>query len=383
MISENLPRPFKLLHTADWHLGMRFPVFGHRGENRLAQARYQSVDRILGAAEAHGVDAVLCAGDMFHEATPGNEVWQKLIDQLHKHQWSDRVLIMLPGMHDPLVQGSPYSPGHPFRRALPDWVHVVDREGFELDIGDRATLYATPCRAQASEQDPTELLPGRKEDDRRLRIGLVHGRAEGLTGYETNFPVSREAADRLGFDYIALGDFHEHLVLNPDSVGPMVYAGAPEITSFGEKDAGTVSVVMFVRAGRRPQIQQERVARWIWREEECRSLEYLRRLCQDPSLDKSVIAVRLDFNASLAEFVEVESLFVTKEGTKNRAGRAGVHNLDATDQNHSTSVEDFPTDMPEVLQGVVQRLKVAEGATQGKVATRALLHLFRILRQRT
>jgi len=92
--------------------------------------------------------------------------------------------------------------------------------------------------------------------------------------------------------------------------------------------------------------------------------------------------VRLDFNASLAEFVEVESLLETLEGTKIRPGRAGVLKLDASDLTLATSVEDFPTDMPEVLQGVVQRLKVAEGATQGKVETRALLHLFRILRQR-
>lgn len=380
MILGNLHRPFKLLHTADWHLGMRFPMFGHRGETRLVQARYQVVDRILGAAEAHGVDAVLCAGDVFHESTPDEEIWQKLVDQLHKHQWSDRVLVLLPGMHDPLIQGSPYSPGHPFRRALPDWVHVVDRSEFELEVGEHTTLYATPCQAQASEQDPTELLPSRKEDDRRLRIGLVHGRAEGLTGYETNSPVSREAADRLGFDYIALGDFHEHLVLNPDSVGPMVYAGTPEMTSFGEKDGGLVSVAMFVRAGRRPQIQQERVSRWIWREEECQSLEDLRRLSQDPNLDKSVIAVRLVFSVSLAELVEVESLLEVLEGTKTHPGRAGVLQLDISELTLATSVDDFPTHMPEVLQGVVQRLKVAEEGAQGKVATRALLHLFRILR---
>jgi len=296
MISGNIPRPFKILHTADWHLGMGFPVLGRRGDTRLANARYETVDRILGAAEAHGVDAVLCAGDVFHEASPAEDVWQKLVDQLRKRQWSDRALVLLPGMHDPLVQGSPYSPGHPFQRDLPNWVHVVNQEAYELELSDRATLHAVPCCAPASEQDPTELLPGR-EADKGIRIGLVHGRAEGLGGYETNHPVSCEAAERLGFDYIALGDSHDHLVLNPDSSAPMVYAGTPEFTTFQERDAGTVSVVMFVRAGRKPQIQQERVSRWIWREEECRSLEDLRRLCHSPDLAKSVISARLFFDA--------------------------------------------------------------------------------------
>ncbi|MBL4844456.1 MAG: DNA repair exonuclease [Planctomycetes bacterium] len=383
MSTEILATPFKLLHTSDWHLGRGFPGFGNRGDTRLAHARFQAVDRILGAAEAHGVNAVLCAGDVFHEATPSEEVWRKLVDQLRKRQWSNRVLVLLPGMHDPLVQGSPYSRGHPFRRALPSWVHVVDRERFELQLGDRATLHAVPCQAQASEQDPTELLPDREEGDQGLRIGLVHGRAEGLAGYETNFPVSREAADRLGFDYIALGDAHDRVVLNPDSPAPMVYSGTPELTSFGEQSAGTVSVVMFVRAGRKPQIQEERVSRWIWREEECLSLEDLRRLCRDPNLAKSVITLRLAFGASLVDYVEVESLLEMLEGTKTRPGKAGVIKLDSTGLTLTTSAGDFAADLPEVLQGVVQRLKVAEGATQGKVATRALLHLFRILRQGT
>jgi len=379
MISGNISRPFKILHTSDWHLGKGFKIFGQRGNLRLANARYETVDKILRIAEAHSVDAVLCAGDVFHDAKPEDHIWKKFVDQLHSCQWSDRVLVLLPGMHDPLLQGSPYSPGHPFRRTLPNWVHVVDKEKYELEVGNRAVLHAVPCHAPASEQDPTELLPRREGDKNMIRIGLVHGRAEGIEGYETNYPVSCGASEALDFDYIALGERHDHLILNPDSTAPMVYAGTPEIMTFNERDAGTVSVVMFVRAGRKPQIQKETVSRWIWREIECRTLEDLRKLCSSPGLEKSVIKVYLDFDVSLAEFVEVESLLEKLGGTKTRSGRAGVLRLDASGLRVRTTDRDFSSDIPEVVQGVIQRLKEAGEGEKGQVATRALLHLYRIL----
>ncbi len=52
----------KLLHTADWHLGRRFPTFPEADELKLTRARLEVVDEILGKAEYYGVDAVLCAG---------------------------------------------------------------------------------------------------------------------------------------------------------------------------------------------------------------------------------------------------------------------------------------------------------------------------------
>ena len=63
-----------LLHTADWHLGRRFPAFDPEQELRLTRARLEVVGRILDLAHSRAVDAVLCAGDLFDQPAPESAV---------------------------------------------------------------------------------------------------------------------------------------------------------------------------------------------------------------------------------------------------------------------------------------------------------------------
>ena len=60
----------KLLHTADWHLGRRFPRFGIEAGKTLSRARRDVLERIFLEAERNQVDAVLCAGDLFDTPQP-------------------------------------------------------------------------------------------------------------------------------------------------------------------------------------------------------------------------------------------------------------------------------------------------------------------------
>jgi DNA repair exonuclease SbcCD nuclease subunit len=68
----------KILHTADWHLGLRFPSFGDEDGTKLTRARLDAVDRLLGAAESYSVNAVLCAGDLFDTPAPDERWWKGL-----------------------------------------------------------------------------------------------------------------------------------------------------------------------------------------------------------------------------------------------------------------------------------------------------------------
>jgi hypothetical protein len=69
----------KILHTADWHLGRGFPSFMEVDQPKLTQARIEAVDKLLGLAESYAVNAVLCAGDLFHEPTPADTWWRELL----------------------------------------------------------------------------------------------------------------------------------------------------------------------------------------------------------------------------------------------------------------------------------------------------------------
>ncbi len=280
----------KLLHTADWHLGRRFPTFSEADELKLTRARLEVVDEILGKAEYYAVDAVLCAGDVFDEPQPAREWWEGLANRLRKRDWIGRPLILLPGNHDPLTPGSVFSPEHPFRSQLPDWVHIVDRDDFTYELRPDALLCAAPCRSQAGQHDLALALPERRTGDERLRIGMVHGQTFNIPGHETNFPIAEDAPSRRGLDYLALGDTHAFEEVTPDEVAPMVYPGAPEPAKFGEEDAGYIAIVrLSSRRGRRPTIHRERVGRWRWRKEICRHPDELRRLRDADDLENSPV----------------------------------------------------------------------------------------------
>ncbi|QDL52928.1 exonuclease subunit SbcD [Rhodoferax aquaticus] len=84
----------RILHTSDWHLGQHF-----MGKSR--QAEHQAlVDWLLGAVDAHAVDAVLIAGDIFDTGAPpsyARELYSQLVVRLHS---AGVALLLLGGNHD-------------------------------------------------------------------------------------------------------------------------------------------------------------------------------------------------------------------------------------------------------------------------------------------
>src|SRR3989442_14534639 len=65
----------RLLHTADWHLGRRFPSFPEEAQKKLSRARMDVIATILNVARGNAVNAVLCAGDLFDNPTPPSGFW--------------------------------------------------------------------------------------------------------------------------------------------------------------------------------------------------------------------------------------------------------------------------------------------------------------------
>src|SRR5437588_4356231 len=68
----------RLLHTADWHLGRRFPSFPEEAQKKLSRARMDVITRILEVARRHSVNAVVCVGDLFDDPEPATDFWQEL-----------------------------------------------------------------------------------------------------------------------------------------------------------------------------------------------------------------------------------------------------------------------------------------------------------------
>lgn len=84
----------RILHTSDWHLGQHF-----MGKSR--QAEHQAlIDWLLIQVDAHAVDAVLIAGDIFDTGSPpsyARELYSQLVVRLHS---AGVALLLLGGNHD-------------------------------------------------------------------------------------------------------------------------------------------------------------------------------------------------------------------------------------------------------------------------------------------
>jgi DNA repair exonuclease SbcCD nuclease subunit len=284
-------------------------------------------------------------------------------------------VILLPGNHDPIRSGSVFEKGHAFRAQLPPWVHVVDRDDFELAIGEHAVIYAAPCRSTAGAEDLALTLPARAAGDQRIRIGLVHGSTFDLADHQTNFPIATDATTQRGLDYLAVGDTHGYREIPANATAPIVYPGAPEPTSFADAGAGDVAIVSFKRAGARPQMHRVKVAQWTWREETVTRLAQLRALAADDLID-TVLRLRVDLAVSAAEEKEVERLIALLKGTSATTGRAGALVVDRRQlRAQPPSLEELG-ELPETLTNVAARLSAeAQASAQGSDQARRALRL--------
>lgn len=368
-----------LVHTADWHLGMRFRGFSEALEAELRRARLDVIDRILGAADRYGADAILCAGDLFDEPRPEEEWWKALAVKLSKVRKNPCPIFLLPGNHDPLFAGSVWDPAHPLRRALPPEVRVIDRDDFEHPLGDNAVLCAAPCRSQAGQKDLALSLPARQAGDERIRVGLVHGSTFDLKDCQVNFPIAKDAVLQRGFDYLAIGDTHGFRIVPPEAEVPTVYPGAPEPTSFGDREPGHVAIVL-IRNNRKALVRKERVARWTWETCTVHSLDELRQL-RSRDLTQHVLELKVEMRLSASDYQAAELLLQELQGNDAVRPRVGVLKLDVQRlELDTTNIEEFFATLPAPLQETARRLK-AEERSQPELARRALYHLYQLARK--
>ncbi len=369
----------RLLHTADWHVGRRFPSFEKAHGTTLSRARLEVLDEILGCAAQRRVDAILCAGDLFDEPDPGKDWWAPVAKKLSSMP-RPLPVFLLPGNHDPLRSGSVYEPSHAFRRALPAWVHVVDRDDFTYRLNEEAVLHARPCRTQAGQEDSASLLPKRELGNDQIRIGMVHGSTFGLSKEQINFPISKDAAVNRGFDYLALGDTHSFRNVCGDGGPPVVYPGAPESTSFDEPESGSVALVV-VRRDRGAKVEHQKVGRWTWAERTVSRLEELRALRVEQTLSHTVLRLRLDLRLTALELEEAKEILDELEGTESTGARVGIlHKVVRRMELNSEGIEKDLV-LPEVLRSTFERLKALESTEQAAVARKALEHLYGLVRK--
>ena len=246
----------KLLHTADWQLGLRLNFVGGETAARLRAQRFDTVRRIAALAREQQVDAVLVAGDVFDDNGVGGDTLQQARDALEA--FGDIPVVLLPGNHDPATADSAL---RRLKDLRPNMHLALTREPIVLD---HLVVFPCPLLRRHDYEDPCAWLPQHADAD-SIRIVLAHGGALSF-GETTETPnrIDVDAVLSRGYDYVALGDWHGLFEVNERAW----YPGAAEATRFKEKRPGHVLLVEIPGPGADAHVSAIPVARsrWLTRE---------------------------------------------------------------------------------------------------------------------
>ncbi len=285
----------RILHTADWQIGMRAAHAGERAP-QVREARLTAAARVVQMATDRGADVLLLAGDTFEDNAVEPVVVRRVADVLQRARCP---VFVLPGNHDPLGPGSVWN--HPVWRESRDRIRVFDSTE-PVELGG-AVLLPSPCVAKRSADDPTRAI--REVSGHRLRIGVAHGalRDQGFDVGADDHPIAADAATRSGVDYLALGHWHSTVVLPAPEAARLAYPGTHETTKFGERASGHALMVTLDEPGRgaHTEVLETGTLRWIDRDQELHDDEAVARLREeiDKLTDPEHVLVRLRLSGTL------------------------------------------------------------------------------------
>ncbi len=249
----------KFLHTADWHLGIKYTRLGPNAE-KARKIRIETVKKLMDSAKENKVDFIIIAGDLFDN----NDVDRGLIDVVASviRRVEPISIYVLPGNHDPLTRDSLYL--DPSWDSIDNAIILKNRETIEIPELN-VTLYPCPVAQKQTREDLTEWI---RVTDESISIGIAHGNLQ-IEGFveDPNFPINPQRVEKSGLDYLALGEWHSLFKCEEKNrVVRTVYSGTPETTKFGESNSRKAAIVEIEDHGAKPIIQEIDVGTVKWEE---------------------------------------------------------------------------------------------------------------------
>jgi exonuclease SbcD len=234
----------KILHTADIHLGAKFPGLGNKSESQREQLRTTFKD-IIATAIDEGVNMVLVAGDLFNANQQPQRNIDLVIEQFNVLGSNNIPVCLIPGTHDSLDSSSIYRKvdfaGKCSNLKIFTDENISFKEYPNLDL----TVYGKPNLSNRSYVSPLKGL--KRSTSSKFHVAMAHGSLyipEKIAEDDHVFKLEEIKAS--GMDYLALG--HWHRVYSCSEKPPAWYSGSPEwITDVRER--GAVLLVSFLDSG--------------------------------------------------------------------------------------------------------------------------------------
>ena len=247
----------RFVHTSDLHLGKRFGTMPDTIRSRLVEARHEVIAQIADVARSKESRHILVAGDTFDTETPSDSVRVQALAAMGSDpdlQWW-----IIPGNHDSLAAETLWER---VEADAPSNVRIMTKPE-QIEIAPQVFLLPAPLPHRFPGRDLTDWMPGAATPDGALRIGLAHGRIQSFhEDADTRDVIPPNRATSAGLDYLALGDWHGTLTVDPRTQ----YSGTPERDRFKHNGVGTCQVVTL--DGGPPQVETVKTGRFDWQDVE-------------------------------------------------------------------------------------------------------------------
>lgn len=247
---------FRFIHSSDLHLGKRFGNFSGDLPGRLREARHAVIARLAHHARDHGVMTILLAGDTFDTETPDPGVRRQALAEMGHHapiRW-----VILPGNHDSLQASQLWTT---LKADAPENV-ILAIEPKPIALAADVVLLPSPCTARRPGRDLTEWMDSGVTPQGTIRIGLAHGAIQSFSEEGSGLDVIQpDRARRAGLDYLALGDWHGAVAVNPRTH----YSGSPEPDRFKHNRPGEALLVTITGSSAQPDVKPLETASFSWR----------------------------------------------------------------------------------------------------------------------
>jgi exonuclease SbcD len=221
----------KIFHLADTHIGYSaYSKLDPEGYNQREMDVYSAFGQIVEIALKECPDLILHSGDLFDTVRPSNRAISFVIRQLLKLSDAGIPMVIISGNHStPRLRetGSIFKVFEHINNL--NLAYTGKCEYFEF--GD-LKIHALPHSADKGLFE-AEIDALRPDSDFGHNIAMLHSGVAGLGVFRMNefneLIATGNQLDR-GFDYVALGHYHEHILATASAV----YSGSTERLGFGE-----------------------------------------------------------------------------------------------------------------------------------------------------
>lgn len=218
-----------LLHTSDLHIEWLF----ERYPAQMRQKRRREIlgvwDRLADLAVERQVAAVLVTGDLFHSPTPSLGSLAAVVATMRRLEEHGIKVVIIPGNHDPLGANSVFQWGD-----FPRNVHIfLEPELGTYDGIEGLTIHGAPYYAADKTRRLLQGFQVNRALGNNFQVAMLHGTFKGVpVGDEDYSPIYPEDIAESGFDYVALGHYHDYRDCSSPTV-KSAYPGSPVRLGFG------------------------------------------------------------------------------------------------------------------------------------------------------